>query len=284
MRIATVGLAALLSLTALAGLSTGQIIGGDLLNSAPVIQSVTIDDLDGTVDPSAGGTRNVVATATITDANGFLDILALTGTTMALVFGGNDVIAEAAAPRTSGSLLSGTYQRTFAVPYYFAPGTYTIRVEVTDLALATDVDTSRTFTYSTLLAADPGGSVDLGSSLSPGSAGSIVALAVENTGNAVIDVQVLAAGALEHATEDASIAASSVEYGVASDLTGASTLVTSSPPTLTAFSLAVATSGGASSDDVYFRLNVPSVADSPDGYLPAGEYQTTVTITAVANS
>lgn len=275
---------AVLATTALAGLASGQVIGGDLLNVAPVIQSVTIDDADGTVAPNAGGTRAVVATATITDGNGFLDIAAATGTTMALVYGGSDVIAEAAAPRTGGSLLSGTYERTFSVPYYFAPGTYTIRVEVSDLAAATDTDTSRTFTYSTLLASDPDPSVDLGTGLDPGDVGSIVPLAIENTGNAVIDVQVLAAGPLNHETEDATIAASSVAYGVASDLTGSSSLVTSSPPTLTAFSLAVATSGGPSSDDLYFRLTVPTVAASPDGYLPAGTYDTTLTITAVADS
>jgi hypothetical protein len=284
MRASSLGLAVLVSLTSFAGLAAGQVIGGGVLNSAPIIASVTIDDGDGTVLPNAGGTRSVVATATVTDANGFLDILAASGVTMALVFGGSDVIAEAAAPRTGGSLLSGTYERTFSVPYYFAPGTYTIRVEAIDLALATDLDTSRTFSYSTLLAADPDGSVALGSGIAPGASGSIVPLSVENTGNAIIDLQVMAAGALNHLTEDATIAASSVRYGVASDLTGSSALATSSPPTLSAFSLAVATSGGASSKSLYFRLDVPTVADSPDGHLPAGDYETTLTITAVANA
>lgn len=284
MRTLTVGLSALLVTTTLAGLASGQILGGDLLNVAPVIASVTIDDLDGTVAPSAGTTRAVVATATVTDANGYLDIVGASGVTMALVFAGSDVIAEAAAPRTAGSLLSGTYERTFNVPYYFAPGTYTIRVEAVDIGLLTDADTTRTFTYSTLLAADPAASISLGSTLNPGDTGSIIPLAIENTGNAIIDVQVLAAGALQHTTLSASIAASSVQYGVAANLAGASTLVTSSPPTLTGFNLAVATSGGASSSDVYFRLNVPTVAASPDGYLPAGTYQTTLTVTAVANA
>jgi hypothetical protein len=255
------------------------------MNQAPVIQSVTIDDADGTVLPNAGGTRSVLATATITDPNGFLDVVAATGTTMALVFGGSDVIAAAAAPRVSGSLLTGTYERTFAVPYYFAPGTYTIRVNVADIAAAAASDTSRTFTYSTLLAASPGASVALGSSMNPGATGSIIPLAVQNTGNAIMDVQVLAAGALTHTTlSGAHVAASSVAYGVASDLTGSSSLVTASPPTLTAFSLAVATSGGPSSGNLYFRLTMPTVAASPDGYLPGGDYQTTLTITSVANS
>lgn len=284
MRVVCVGLVALLATTVFAGMASGQIIGGGILNVAPVIQSVTLDDGDGTVDPNAGGTRAVVATASITDANGFLDILAATGATMALVYGGSDVIAEAPAPRSSGSLLTGSYSRTFDVPYYFPPGTYTIRVEVVDIVSALDTDTSRTFTYSTLLAASPGATVALGSGLAPGATGSIIPLAVQNTGNAVQDVQVVAAGALAHTSLSASVAASSVAYGVASDLTGSSSLVTSSPPTLTAFDLPVATSGGPSSGNLYFRLTMPSVAASPAGYLPGGDYQTTLTITSVADS
>ena len=283
MRGTSLAVAGFLLLACLAGLASAQ-IGGGIGNAAPIIQSVTIDDLDGTVAPNAGGDRSVVATTTVLDPNGFLDIAAATGATMALVFGGNDVIAEAAAPRTGGSLLTGTYARTFSVPYYFAPGTYTIRVEVEDLAGALDTDSSRTFTYSTLLASDPGDTIDLGSSLDPGETGGIVPLSVQNTGNAVIDVQVVADGDLEHETLDAAIPIGSVDYGVDAGLADAAAMVSSSPPTLTAFSLAVATSGGASSKDLHFRLNVPDIEDLPEAFLPAGDYETDFTVTAVANS
>ena len=277
----SVGIAALLlSMTAFAGLASGQIIGGGVGNVAPSINSVTIDDLDGTVAPNAGTTRSVVATATVLDANGFLDLLANGGVSMALVFGGNDVIAEATAPRTGGSLLTGTYARTFDVPYYFAPGTYTIRVEAIDLGLATDADTTRTFTYSTLLSADPDSSVDLGSSLDPGDAGSIVPLTIENQGNAIIDVQVVADGDLDHESLTASIPVESVAYGTAANLAGASTLGTSSPPTLTGFSLGVASLNTPSTGPVYFQLTVPDDQE----FLPAGDYEATLTVTAVANS
>lgn len=282
MRTITVGLALLLAGVSFAGLATGQIIGGDLINIAPTIAEVTIHDgtdSDATVHPNAGGTRSLVVTAKVTDSNGFLTLPALTATRMALVFGGSDVIAEGAAPRVSGSGNDGYYERTFNIPYYFAPGTYTIRVEVDDLLLSA-TDSTKTFTYTTLLAADPGDDVDLGSGLEPGNPGGIVALAVANTGNAAIDLQVLGDGPLEHESEDgAEIPLSAVAVGTAPDLTGASPLDTSAVD-LSGFSLGRATSGAGSSGNVYFRLTVPGNIE----FLPAGTYATELTVIAVANA
>jgi hypothetical protein len=277
-----VGVAALLlATTAFAGLASGQVIGGGVGNVAPVITSVDIDDADDVVMPNAGTTRPVLVTAEVRDPNGYLDLLAVGGVRMALVFGGNDVIAEANAPRVSGSLLTGTYERTFDVPYYFAPGTYTIRVEATDIGIPalTDTDSTYTFTYDTLLSADPDASVELGSGLDPGEQGSIVPLSVENQGNAIIDVEVFSDGDLEHETLAAAIPIESVLFGTAANLAGASDL-SASPAALNGFSLGVASAGNPSTGSLYFQLSVPDDLE----FLPAGDYEAELTVTAIANA
>jgi hypothetical protein len=272
---AAVLLVAAASLAALAP-ADAQTVTTSLVNINPTITSVGVDDA--TPDPTAGGTTDVVVTVVAADDNGYLDV---TSVTVGLLEPGSTVFAaQAAATRQSGSGLSATFTKTFSLQYYDPADTYTVKVVIHDLLnLASVTNTGTTFVYSSLVAMSAPSSLSLGSNLNPGDTGTAQSFLVTNTGNAAMDIQV-SGTQLTHATETAHLAVGAIKYSLASNMASPGTL-TGSAAALTSFSLA---KGSSSTKNLYFQVVVPSVAASVDGYLPAGTYTGTLTVTAVADS
>ncbi|MHB1261913.1 MAG: hypothetical protein ACYC2H_09390 [Thermoplasmatota archaeon] len=249
-------------------------LGAGIVNVAPAILSISLSGLSsGTLTPSAGGTASITATIVATDTNGFADI---TGITVGIIKpdGSTEHVAQSAAAFDSGSLLSATYTKTLSMNFYDAAAlttsTYKVKAIVTDAALLTGVNvlTLATFNYAQLVAVNAPASLDLGSSMTPGVAGSITSLSLQNYGNVQMDSQV-SGTALTLGSD--SIPVSAMAYSLSSDLSGSAAL-SGSATTLSAFDLA---SGASSSKDVYFQLTPPTG-------LPAGTYTGALTVTAVS--
>ncbi len=250
-------------------------------NVAPVVNSVSL--ADDTLTPTAGSTTSATATITVEDVNGCNDLV--------------DVRPDVNTPDNATTLVDGgsllqtwdsctlgvaTYTWTFQMQYYHDPATssgYNIYVVAEDASgvktnNALDVGSLLTFTYAELAALNLNQTtVDFGSGIEPDATTSPFTLGVENYGNVQIDVS-LSGASLDHATEDASIAASNVKYHTAKTLADASDLSGTST-TVTAFDLA---KGSGSSSPLYWWLAVPSGADQ---WIPSGDYSGTVTVSAV---
>lgn len=254
----------------------GQAVTTSLPNFTPTITSVSLSS--SALDPTPGATTPLTVTINVADDNGYLDV---TSVTVSLLEPGTTVFsAAAAATRTSGSGLTATYTKSYSMQFYDPADTYTVKVVIHDLLnLAQVTDQTQSFTYSSMLALSAPASLGLGTNLNPGDVGSATSLSITNTANTAIDVSV-SGTALSHATESATIAASSIKYSLAAGMTSPVTL-SGTPTPLTTFSLA---KGASSSKSLYFQLTVPSVAASPAGYLPAGTYTGTMTLTAVADT
>ncbi|MFA5945208.1 MAG: spore coat protein U domain-containing protein [Candidatus Thermoplasmatota archaeon] len=266
---------AFLLLTVAAAPSVAAVdLGADLLNVAPTILSISLSGLtSGTLTPSSGTTASVTATVVAVDTNGFADI---TGVTVGIIKpdGSTIHLAQAAASFSSGSLLSATYTKTLNMNFYDAAAlttdTYKVKAIATDAAAATGTNllTLAVFNYGQLVAVNAPASLSLGSSLTPGVAGSIVSLGLQNYGNVQMDSQI-SGTALSFSSN--SMPVGSLAYSLASDLSGSAAL-TGSAVTLSSFDLG---SGASSSKNVYFQLT------PPEG-LPAGTYTGTLTVAAIS--
>lgn len=249
-------------------------LGAGIVNVAPAILSISLSGLSsGTLTPSAGGTASITATVVATDTNGFADI---TGVTVGIIKpdGSTVHLAQAAATFSSGSLLSATYTKTLSMNFYDAAAlttsTYKVKAIVTDSALLTGVNalTLATFNYAQLVAVNAPASLDLGSSMTPGVAGSITSLSLQNYGNVQMDSQI---SGTDLTLASDSIPVSAMAYSLSSDLSGSAAL-SGSATTLSSFDLS---SGASSSKSVYFQLTPPTG-------LPSGTYTGTLTVTAVS--
>lgn len=252
----------------------GVDLGAGILNVAPTILSISLSGLtSGTLTPSAGTTASITATVVAVDTNGFADI---SGVTVGIIKpdGSTVHLAQSAASFSSGSLLQATYTKSLSMTFHDAAAlttsTYKVKAIATDAAAATGTNllTLAVFNYGQLVAVNAPASLDLGSSLSPGIAGSIASLSLQNYGNVQMDSQV-SGTALTYSSS--SIPVSAMAYSLASDLSGPAALSTSAA-TLSSFDLA---SGASSSKSIYFQLT------PPEG-LPAGTYTGTLTVAAVS--
>lgn len=268
-------LALLFTGVALAPAAGAVDLGAGITNVAPVILSITLSGLSsGTLTPSSGTTASLTATVVATDTNGFADI---TGITVGIVKpdGSTVHVAQGAASFSSGSLLSATYTKTLSMNFYDAAAlttsTYKVKAIATDAGLLTAVNalTMATFNYAQLVAVNAPSSLDLGSSLTPGEAGSITSISLQNYGNMQMDAQV--SGTALTLDVDNVIPVSAMDYGLDSGLSDAAAL-SGSAATLSSFDLA---SGSSSSKSVYFQLT------PPEG-LAAGTYTGTLTVAAVS--
>ena len=250
-------------------------LGAGIINVAPAILSISLSGLSsGTLTPSSGTTASITATVVATDTNGFADI---TGITVGIVKpdGSTVHVAQDDATFSSGSLLSATYTKTLSMNFYDAAAlttsTYKVKAIATDAGLLTAVNdlTMATFNYAQLVAVNAPASLDLGSSLTPGEAGSITSLSLQNYGNVQMDAQV--SGTALTLDVDNSIPVSAMEYGLDSGLSDAAAL-SGSAATLSTFDLA---SGASSSKSLYFQLT------PPEGLAP-GTYTGTLTVTAIS--
>lgn len=250
-------------------------LGVGISNVAPVILSISLSGLNsGTLTPSSGGTASVTATVVATDTNGFTDI---SGVTVGIVKpdGSTVHVAQSAATFSSGSLLSATYTKTLSMNFYDAAAlttsTYKVRAVATDAGALTGVNdlAMATFNYAQLVAVNAPSSLSLGASLTPGVAGSITSLSLQNYGNVQMDAQV--SGTALALDQDNSIPVGAMAYGLDSGLSDAAAL-SGSAATLSGFDLG---SGSASSKSIYFRLT------PPEGLAP-GDYAGTLTVAAVS--
>jgi hypothetical protein len=273
-----VGLAAVLLLgLALAPPAGAVDLGAGIINVAPAILSITLSGAGlsgGTLTPSSGTTASITATVVATDTNGFADI---TGVTVGIVKpdGTTVHVAQAAATFSSGSLLSATYTKTLSMNFYDAAAlttsTYKVKAVATDAGALTAINalTMATFNYAQLVAVNAPASLSLGSSLTPGEAGSIASLSLQNYGNVQMDAQV--SGTALTLDADNSIPVSAMEYGLDSGLSDGAAL-SGSAATLSAFDLA---SGASSSKSLYFQVT------PPEGLAP-GTYAGTLTVAAIS--
>ena len=268
-------MAALLAGLALAPAAGAVDLGAGITNVAPVILSISLSGLtSGTLTPSSGTTASVTATVVATDTNGFTDI---TGVTVGIIKpdGSTIHVSQGAASFSSGSLLSATYTKTLNMNFYDAAAlttsTYKVKAIATDDGLLTGVNalSMATFNYAQLVAVNAPSSLDLGSSLTPGVAGSITSLSLQNYGNMQMDAQV--SGTALTLDVDNSIPVSAMDYGLNSGLSDAADL-SGSAATLSSFNLA---SGSSSSKSIYFQLT------PPEGLAP-GTYTGTLTVAAIS--
>jgi hypothetical protein len=273
------GISAALAALLLAGLcaippTNAVDLGAGITNVAPTIVSITLSGLSsGTLTPSSGGSASVTATVVAADTNGFADI---SGVTVGIIKPDGTTIhlAQAAASFSSGSLLQATYTKSLSMNFYDAAAlttsTYKVKAIATDAAAATGTNalTLAVFNYGQLVAVNAPASLDLGSSLTPGVAGSISSVSLQNYGNMQMDAQV-SGTALTFSSNSISVGA--MAYSLASDLSGSSAL-TGSAATLSSFDLG---SGSSSAKSIYFQLTPPTG-------LPAGTYTGTLTVAAIS--
>ncbi|MCA1810452.1 MAG: hypothetical protein LC623_00370, partial [Halobacteriales archaeon] len=172
-------------------------LSASIVNVAPTIVSITLSGLtSGSLTPVAGGSATVTATVVAADINGFNDI---SGVTVGIIRpdGTTVHLAQAAGTFSSGSLLEATYTKALAMSFYDAAAlttsTYKVKAIATDAGALTGTNalTLATFNYGQLVALNTPSTLDLGGSgISPGAAGSITSLGVQNYGNQQIDTQV----------------------------------------------------------------------------------------------
>lgn len=242
-------------------------------NKAPSVATVTMAS---SVEPTAGTTTSVTVTVKVDDPNGHNDV---SGVTVRIYQPDNSTVhvADGSGAKTQGVQKRATYEYTFTMGYSDDPGTYYVSVIATDVAGASDT-AWRTFMYQSLaalsvsassLTLNPGESA--GNEVQPGenTKGDPADVTITNAGNSAVDLE-YSGTALSNGSGD-TIAASSVKLGLASDMATEYALGTSAA-TLTSFDLA---KGG--SRTVYFDVYVP------DG-TPAGQYSSTITLAAVADS
>ena len=249
-------------------------------NIAPTITTVTLSS--SSLTPTAGTTTSFTVTVVAADLNGFADIGS--GVPGAVTVGilkpdGSTVhVVQSAATFSSGSGFSVTYTKTLTMNYYDAAAlltsTYKVKVVVTDSqgATADNLLALATFNYAQLAALNAPASVNDGSSISPGTSGSIATMAISNYGNIQIDVQISGTAPANGAN---TIPVGSVKYSLNSDMSS-STALTGSTATLSSFDLA---GGAGASKNLYWQLTIPSGSTQ---YVPAGTYTSTLTVTAVA--
>lgn len=250
----------------------------NIANVAPIVTAIALSGgsfSSGTLTPTSGTTSSITATVTATDANGFADI---TGVTVGIIKpdGSTLHLAQAAGAFATGSGITTTWTKTLTMNFYDAvaltTNTYKVKAIATDAAAATStVDlTLGVFNYAQLVAMSAPSSIDLaGSSISPGAAGAITSLAVQNYGNAQMDTQV-SGTSLTFAGDTIPLA--DISYSLASNLASPAVL-TGSAATISSFDLAL---GASSSKNIYFQITT-----TPTG-LAAGAYTGTLTVTAVA--
>ncbi|HET6405154.1 MAG TPA: hypothetical protein VFH78_10940 [Candidatus Thermoplasmatota archaeon] len=248
-----------------------------ITNAAPTVTSAALPSTS--VSPTAGGVTNVTATLVITDLNGCNDLASVVAEVRTP--GGAVHTASSAASYVSCSAgTAATYRYVFPMRFHDAPAAletgYQLRVTATDKqgATGTNLVSPLVFAYAELAAIQLDRSTfNFGASVAPAAQSDILALAVQNAGNVQVDTQ-LAATALAHASEDASIPVSALRYSLASNMSDA-TAMGSSSTTLSSFDLGA---GAASSRSLYWRLAVPS-GDAQ--WVPSGTYTGTVTVSAV---
>jgi hypothetical protein len=264
-------------LVALAPAATAVDLSAPIVNVAPTIVSISLSGLtSGTLTPSSGSTASVTATVVAADVNGFNDI---SGVTVGIIKpdGTTVHLAQAAGSFVSsgGAGLQATYSKALAMNFYDAAAlttsTYKVKAIATDAAAATGTNalTVAVFNYGQLVALNAPASVDLGGSgITPGTAGSIASMSVQNYGNQQMDTQV---SGTDLTYSSSTIPVDSVAYSLASDMSSPASL-SGSAATLSSFNLA---SGASSSKTTYFQLTAPTG-------LPAGTYTGTLTVSAVA--
>lgn len=267
-------LALLVALPATVLAATSSVI---VVNAAPVVTSAALPST--TVLPTSGGTTTVTATIVVTDLNGCNDLSSV----VAEVLKPSGAAHVASASATYVSCAAGTaatYTYAFPMRFYDGPAAldagYKLRVTATDrqAASGTNAASLLAFAYAELAALQLDlGTIDFGASVSPGARSTVLPLGVQNVGNVPVDTQ-LAGTPLAHASEDASIAVSSVSYSTASDMANAAELGASAS-TLASFDLAT---GASSSRSLYWQLAVPS---GETQWVPSGVYAGTVTVSAV---
>ena len=193
--------------------------------------------------------------------------------------GSTNHISAAAMTFSSGSGLLATFTGSFNMNFYDDPATstttYKVKIVATDAAGASvnNVAALSTFNYAQLVALNLGSSaLTLGSNLNPGAAGSIVTEAVQNYGNAQMDVQVSGTALSYNAN---TITVGSLAYSLNSDMSASSAL-TGSAATITTFDLA---KGASSTKNLYVQLTAPAASSQ---HVPADAYTGTLTVAAVA--
>lgn len=247
---------------------------GSLSSTASVANAVpTITDVDlpGTVSPEAGATVSVDATVTVADNNGWQDLVEVR-VTVEDPQGAVHVLETPATADGTGSGVSETFSYSFDLQYYDEPGTYTVLAVAEDSAGAVSSSFQETFVYEELAALSIAQSSLNFGAVDPGVRSSASELTVENQGNVAIDL-VTSGTPLVHEGGEVQIDVSQVRYDLDSAAFENETSLTSSP-VQNVYGLAP---GASSTGGTWWALEVPS---GEDQYIPAGEYEGTVTVSA----
>lgn len=252
-------------------------------NKGPQLIQVDLsssDDDSGTsgvqVSPVPGGAKTVHVVARAQDDNGAKDIESMTLSLIAPDGSTMPPNVNGASGAEQGRTKEFTAQ--FTLQYYDPPGTYTVRASVVDRK-GDSSTLDGTFEYLQLLAFSLDASaIDFDSgALDPGSSthSTPASVAVRNTGNVMIDVQ-LSATDMRADGFDASIPADRIKYSSASDMSGEVGLG-AVPHTDPAFDLAP---GSGASRAAYFDVHVPS---GDEQFVPATTYTGSISIGAVVS-
>jgi hypothetical protein len=270
-----------------------------ITNQEPTIGTVTVSP--SSIDLTANSTKTIYCSATVTDNNGYSDVSVANAT----FYDSDAGVAETDSDsyinhytNTSCSLTGGsgttiTTNCSFAVQYNANASTWTCKIYANDTQ-SSSANSNTTTTINSLAALEFPSTISF-SSLAPGATSSAINRSTWNTGNTQVDTQLsgqnltystynISVSNVKYATAgwDTGAANSSVTEALASSMTG-ETVLTTSAATITAFNLGASTvtSGTAlaPAKSIYWDLHVPTAASQ---YLPAGTYEGTATITAVA--
>jgi len=261
--------------------------GSGASNSLPVASSVSIDSGAASVTLTEGTTKNVVCAGTVTDNDGFADIVSVEGSffrTSVGTGGGPDdnnnyyLTGDSQCVPSGGSGNSETYTCTFPVQYFAdatdagspnSADTWTCTMTPSD-GVGTGTDASDTIEMSSLFALDVAASINYGT-LSPNTdtGATNQTTTVTNTGNRDMDPQLsgtnMTSGGNNIAVGQQKYSSSSFTYS------GGGTALSTTPTTLN-LTLPQRTSTAVTAN-VSWGIGVPNGT-------PSGSYSGTNTFTA----
>lgn len=262
---------------------------GNVSSQAPQAQSpdASADDDDGgtagvQVTPNAGTTRTVDITIDADDGNGHNDF---TSATVTVYKPDNSTvhnsIQDETATKSNGNGKTATWSHSFDMNYYDDPGTYTIKVTVTDRDGTTDTSWS-TFEYESLAALSTntntvtfddgsGGALDPGTNTHAKPEN----VTIENAGNVQMDLSFSGTNLTDGNGNQIDVNYTHLDTDQDNDFSTNEWQLSLSTKTDTTFDLAPSSDGTAARDYVLFAIHTPSP-------LPAGTYTGSITLEAIA--
>ena len=232
------------------------------------------------VNPVAGITKQINATATVTELSGYANINQTAGNATCSWSYPNETVlytTNVAWTNCDGTTCDATCSADFQ--FYDDPTDYNVTLTAYN---TTDSSSSNSsiFTYAELVAFNLGFStINFGASFAPGTGQgtSNKTETVTNLGNVMIDI-IVNGTVMSHASLAPSIPVGSLYYDITSNAMGSETALSAVATTVSLFDLI---KGASSTKDSWWDLHVPAGSAQ---WVPAGTYSGTITISAVKST